>query len=430
LIRPARDKSAVRTASVFNSAMLVGAAVTIPLVTTGIYRVFLGIGSGMTPLVLGTLSLLLAFVVAYWRWLLVAARANPQITALVLLAPVSFVWSMHPPTTIERSVPLLVTSAFGLTLGAMLSLRQLLHFFALVMSITILASLAAIILVPSSQGIGTWQDAWNGIHNHKNGLGAATMLAATLSASIAMISRGRLRVVAIAVLVLALVLLIGSKSRTSQLMAFIVLSGLATGILFRRYALLWAVAFSTVALMLFITGALILGSSIAEPVFEALDRKPTLSGRLPLWSIVWPWITERPALGYGYMAFWRQDAPHVVAMASNPKLFFAPFYSHNAVLEVLLALGAAGLILLLTGIWKAFAALTMILRVEQDRLPAVCVFVVLVAILSLNITESFMLDRGHTGWIMFLAMTTSARLAAQKSRARHAGTARRRMVVP
>lgn len=412
-----RAARAGRTVSVVTSALLLGLVFVIPLVTTSIYGVFLGTGSGTGPLVLLTLLPLLIFVTLNWRSLLIAVNANREIALLILLAPFSMLWSLYPGTTIERSIPLLITSATALTVGAMLSRPRLIVFFTAVMTLTILASFFAIVLKPSSQGIGSWPDAWNGVHNHKNGLGAATMITVMLGAATAAITKGRVRGLAIAVLLLALFLQVGSKSRTSQLMTMIALGGILTGVLWQRFALLWAAAFSTLVISLVLMGAFILGSSIADPIFAALDRKPTLSGRLPLWGIVWPWIEQRPFLGYGYMAFWKHDAAHVVAMASNPKLFFSPFYSHNGVLEMLLALGWFGFGLLVLGLLRAFRGLFSIMRQARDRRAEICLFVILIGLLSQNITESFMLSRTSTGWMMLVALTTHIRLH-QKTRPR------------
>ncbi|MBD3676929.1 MAG: O-antigen ligase family protein [Rhodobacteraceae bacterium] len=401
----------------FANTMLVVVAVLITLVGTEIYSTFFGARPGTGPEVLATLVPLAGMVALYSRHLLRGAVASPELTALALIAPISVLWSIHPPTTIERSLPLLVISALGMVLGSLATMRKLIYVFAGVGAFATVSSLAAIVLVPESQGLGAWENTWNGVYNHKNTLGSAAMLAFINLSSAALVSRTRMRLAFALLAALAFPLLIGSESRTSQIMATLAIIGLASGVVIRRYALLWSVGYLVLFAAFIAVASFVITSPLAEPLFDHLDRKPTLSGRIPLWEIVWPMAQEEIWLGYGYAAFWRPDAAHVVAMASNPALLFSPHYSHNGALEILLNAGVLGFGLLTWAILRSTLSAFTIFRLSTDRVPAICLFVILIGILSLNITENFLLVRTSIGWVFFVALVVRLSLSAREVKA-------------
>lgn len=415
-----RRRESFRSGHIFSKAVLISTAMLITLVGTEIYFIFFGARPGTGPEVLATLLPLAGLVALFSRHLLRGAAASPELVALVLIAPISVLWSLHPPTTVERSVPLIIISSLGLVLGSLSTPRKLIFLFAGIGAFAMLASLMAILLVPDSQGIGSWENTWNGVYNHKNTLGSASMLALLNLSCAAALTRGRMRRLNLMLAALALMLLIGSESRTSQIMALIAALGLTSGILIRRHALLWSVGFLVFFICLIALASFVITSPLAEPLFEQLDRKPTLSGRIPLWGIVWQMAKEEVWLGYGYAAFWRPEAPHVVAMASNPALLFSPHYSHNSVLEILLNTGALGLVFLVWAILRGFGAAFTIFRWGNDRVPTICLYVIMVGILSLNITENFLLVRTSIGWIFFVALVVRLSLSARELRVRRA----------
>ena len=393
----------------FSSSLMPLLALTIMLVSTNTYTVFAGARPGTGPLVLATMLPLLMFSAVFWRHTLVGMRTSPEIVALLLLVPLSIVWSTHAPTTAERAVPLLITSFFGLTLGAFLSTKRLILFLNLSVGLALVFSFCAIFFVPASQGTTNWPEAWNGVFNQKNGLGMASFLGIMSSVSMAIIFGGRLRLLGLCLLTFSILLLVGSESRTSQIFSALMLISFATSIIFRRTPFLWALGFLLFVLALALVMTILLATSAADPLFDSIGRKPTLSGRIPLWSIIWPWVEARPLLGYGYMAYWRPDAEYVLAMAYNPKLFFSPFYSHNGVLEVLLAVGFIGLGLLVAGILGSVIALLRTIRTSADQRVATCILILVVGLLAMNFTESFFLARSSITWTFFVALLTNAR---------------------
>jgi exopolysaccharide production protein ExoQ len=83
----------------------------------------------------------------------------------------------------------------------------------------------------------------------------------------------------------------------------------------------------------------------SDRVMGLLGRSSNLTGRTEIWSMVISFIPQRPILGYGYSAFWLGASPE--SLVVNRVLGGPVQYSHNGYLEMLLTLGAIGLLLTL-----------------------------------------------------------------------------------
>ncbi len=63
-----------------------------------------------------------------------------------------------------------------------------------------------------------------------------------------------------------------------------------------------------------------------------------LSGRVELWAVLQQYVAARPALGYGFGAFWNPDNLHQV----QEVISWAPVVAHNGYLDEVLATGLIG----------------------------------------------------------------------------------------
>jgi O-antigen ligase len=75
------------------------------------------------------------------------------------------------------------------------------------------------------------------------------------------------------------------------------------------------------------------------------ENAVTLSGRIPLWTELVPYISKSPLLGYGFETFWTTE--HIRDISG--RLYWAAQEAHSAYLESVLHTGlvGAGLVLLL-----------------------------------------------------------------------------------
>ena len=110
----------------------------------------------------------------------------------------------------------------------------------------------------------------------------------------------------------------------------------------------------------------------------------SLTGRVPLWEILWPAVEQRPLLGSGFVAFWSPENLYLMKRVVG----FPVVSAHNGFLEELLNTGAIGLVLFMT-----FWISAMILAVSQARRGNALgwlAFLYLVFYLFLNMTTSLM----------------------------------------
>lgn len=168
-----------------------------------------------------------------------------------------------------------------------------------------------------------------------------------------------------------------SKSRTT-LVAFVVAAILAL-VLRSRGAQRWLVLAG--CLMLACVGGLVYTFASASALKEAADVAVmgrgedvnTLTGRLPLWEEAWKAALKRPWLGHGYGAYW--NAKHVLEYSDL--LSWQIPHSHNAYIDLVLAVGGVGLGLYLT--WMLASIVSAQRRYERSgrlaELFALCLLV-------------------------------------------------------
>ena len=109
-----------------------------------------------------------------------------------------------------------------------------------------------------------------------------------------------------------------------------------------------------------------------------------LTGRVPLWEILWPAFEQRPLLGSGFVAFWNPDNLFLMERLVG----FPVVSAHNGFLEELLNTGAIGLFLFMT-FWIS-AMVLAVSRARQGDNFGWLALLYLVFYLFLNMTTSLM----------------------------------------
>jgi exopolysaccharide production protein ExoQ len=295
-------------------------------------------------------------LVPYYRETLFVVRRNWFLAALVLLALVSCLWARMPTLVVQRSIAVLGTTLLGIAVAVRLSLEDQLRLMSWLFRIIAVLSLACIVFLPSYGISSSIEDhgEWRGIFSHKNGLGSVMALSVLVEWHLPARTRFS-KVVKRIALLLSGALLVFSSSLTSTFalvasLLFIEIYKLAKQRLrIPLYAIVLATSLITasgVTLLLVDT----------KGVTTALGRSSDLTGRTEIWSLVMSYIPERPVLGYGYSGFWNGASPESIAI--DQVMGVKIMYSHNGFLEILLTLGAVGLLLTLgllgTGIRRAY----------------------------------------------------------------------------
>jgi O-antigen ligase len=181
---------------------------------------------------------------------------------------------------------------------------------------------------------------WHGVFVQKNEAGAAMAAFVFIGLFVA-----RMRSVALGALivVLAATFLIFTQSKTSiaVLPATLIVSTVLARI--RRPALGVILALALVVVLNLFSIGSIYFTPVRQIVSELLSD-PSFTGRTEIWQFAAEHLAQRPITGYGFAAFW--GTPQVVyGMAENYVWANTASHAHNAYLDVALAIGIPGSVL-------------------------------------------------------------------------------------
>lgn len=333
-----------------------------------------------------------------WRAILRA----PWLVALALLAIASTLWSIDPELSFRRGIAVLATTLMGVYLAARFDWLTALRLLAAVWLVLMLASLISGIAAPgfavmSEIHPGAWMGGWG----EKNALGGHAARASFLFAFLAWRDPAHRRAWVTGLLVaLALVLL--SRSATALLGAI-----LGLGIIGAAWWMLKGPSFSLILLWAsaIAAGAAILIYMLAPGLLLGLIGKDeTLTGRTDIWVELVAAIEQKPALGYGYLAFWGLD--------SEPRYWLEKAVAwnapsgHNGWLDLAISLGLVGV-----AIFAIDVALTLWRSASLSLRSPAGVFAIgfLAQFMLFAMSESIILAQNSILWATFAFV--SAKLA-------------------
>jgi exopolysaccharide production protein ExoQ len=338
-------------------------------------------------------------------------QSNPTLLALMLLALVSFSWSIEPMLTLRRAIALLFTTVFAVDFGVRYSVEKQLQLITVTIGtalfVSALVSLVAPGLVPpapwptdSSSGNG-----WNGLFPHKNAFGQ--MLAYGVLVTIANYRRGAAPTIMAALCICALFgLILASHSGTSLVLSvlMLVLWPLLNILRWKRRT---ARTLGVAAVLVAVLAAGFCFANV-DRLASQIDRKTDLTGRTDVWRLTLERASERPWVGYGYNGFWgTNEAARISDLVGWP----VP-NGHNGFLDVFIQLGALGAL--------AFLVFTMAGLIRSIHFASgwhggnpLWPLASLLLILSNSLTESYLLSANSFAWIIFIAAlsTVSIRIS-------------------
>ncbi len=337
-------------------------------------------------------------IVSYPRGFARAAWRGKLGLALVGLAGLSTLWSDDPGLTLSRSISLLAPTALGMLIASRFTPAELVRVLAFALGIPAVISLIVVLVLPSD-GISSidYGTAWRGVYNNKNSFGRAMALCVAVFMLVALDGERHRRMAWLGVAG-ALTLVVMARSAGSLVVSLALLSVIP---LFRSLRLRFttAVGVWTVSILL---GAILLTLFVAnlEPVFAALGRDTTLTGRTEIWAAVMTSIAHRPWLGYGYNAFWQQWSGPSAAVLSA--VGWDTPHSHNGWLDLWLDLGLVGLITF--GLGLGLAVQAGLVRARQtNRAADLLPLVFLTYLVLINMSEASILKQHSLFWAMYVA---------------------------
>lgn len=272
-----------------------------------------------------------------WR----AILRSPWLVLLSLLAIVSAVWSIDPELSFRRGIAVLATTLMGVYLAARFDWNTALRLLASVWFVLMLASFVAGIVAPGFGVMGEIHPgAWMGGWSEKNALGGHAARASFLFAFMVWRDTDHRRAWTIG-LIFALSLVLLSRSATALLGVMLGIAIIASAwwmLKGRRHALALAWAGVTAIGLVMIIYAMAPGILLG-----LIGKDETLTGRTDIWVELAAAIEQKPALGYGYLAFWGLD--------SEPRYWLAKSVAwnapsgHNGWLDLAISLGLVGVAL-------------------------------------------------------------------------------------
>ncbi len=324
---------------------------------------------------------------------------SPLLTALILLAGLSAVWSLHPDITVRRTIALLFTTTFAVYMGLRWRLDEALSLLATALGILIVVSYVFIVAVPAI-GIDHFlhEGAWKGVFWQKNVTGRMLVwfFLAVLWLLLNGHIRGTMRTVAYGVLAMGLVMLPLSQSGTALLSTILVVTVLllARTLRGRREVLVPMAALLAFLLL----AAVLLTTVFTRDILFALGRDITLTGRTELWDHTTGDLRDHWMGGWGYAAYWWGSNGPAAVYTDGWGITSA----HNGWIEIMLDMGLPGLVLMVLLMLKLLAGGALAARYGDPRNETWWVLAVALGQLAISISESLFLERHSLNWVVFV----------------------------
>jgi exopolysaccharide production protein ExoQ len=345
------------------------------------------------------------FICLDFRRVVQWACAMRWTAAIACLGIVSSIWSQFPLYTLRRSLPFALAGLFGLCVAVRYPVRRQLSILWLAMVALALGTIVVALFFPRvglDASAGHLHD-WQGVFTSKNGCGRIMVLATAVALCQ---RRGWAFTIMSLALFIPIVGMSGSRGAwviEALVLAWYVAMRMCEGMDSRSRVLL--LAFGSVA----IVAVTVAVASNYAAVAAFAGRDATLTGRTEIWRHVWPFITERPLLGWGYAGFWRGTRGEAFRVVAAMR--FIIFHAHNGFLEIWLEMGAAGLLLFACSYLRAWRKLWPQLRRGNIERVLWMVFV-LVLIALYDLDENTLLIYNGLFWVLYVAVLVNIELLA------------------
>lgn len=270
---------------------------------------------------------------------------DPFLSGLLLMTVLSGFWSGTPGVTFKSGLILLGTCILAAYVAFQYSFQEIGRTLRLSGTLIAISGACVSILVPS---IGTTPEkdgGWNGVLGHPNTFAVWLGFTSVLWLLHA-IANPKHRWLSISLSLVSLFIMLRANSGSSILVFLTMFGVVVVFQLFRHLRFKEAIV-AFVAIVISAIFLVILISVGKDLILTSLGKDATLTGRTDFWPEVIRSILKRPILGYGYEGFWQawrgtaNPAAHII----NPNGFVPP-HSHNGYLEIALALGISGIMLL------------------------------------------------------------------------------------
>ena len=327
----------------------------------------------------------------------------------------STLWATSSSNTLFEAVTLAMTCFAGLYVATSFTLVQQLNLFFVAMQPGLFFSWYAVRQNWSSS-IQIEDGNWIGIYFNRNSLAPTAALGLLCAAAlvwIVLIRRPKWWIVLTPVLLALLMfdglmlLRSGSSTSVGAVLVFgavwlfwTVIRWLQRRIKISSRQILQGVYTSFLALLIFITTLVFY---FQQKLLDLVGRKIDFNGRNVLWRFSWDGFTDRPIFGWGWMSAWRTQG-----FFSNRKFWWSltnSYWSHSAMMDVLLGGGVIGATLLVVVIvWSGAQQLERVYTQTAGQWTFAATWFVIAA----STQESFIIGN-HFLWLLLVASMTGVK---------------------
>jgi O-antigen ligase len=377
------------------------------------------------PMIALSYGILPILIIGRWKqWMYVATLDIPLLLLSVMPA-VSVIWSTSADHSLTYFKGVVRATLFGIYLATHYSLKAQMRLFTWVFGIGTVLSLVLCLALPSyaiDQGFGQGgieAGVWQGIYKYKNHASFMMALAAILFLLTALTNR-RQRWIPWTVFIMAVAILFLTKGKTCYAIFAISLCILPLHNAVKQKPYKLRVFLILMIILLFGSTAVLLISNLEFIVVDTLGKSTELSGRMPIWTLMFDKIYERPWLGYGASGFWTSEyALYVIknSWAAGVGAGISPgetlFNAHSGYIDLLLQYGFLGTSLVIFHIITFLIRLVFLLTATAS-IESFWMLQTLLAMVFVNFTERFgFLDYG-TLWTIYVSMALSAALELKR----------------
>jgi len=343
-------------------------------------------------------GLSLSLIVLFWQEF--KAKMTPAVwvwAGLISWCAISLMFGQFSIPTMIRFAGLLGATLIGFMLfvcteNVKQALKPLFWGMVAIIIINVFYLDGAILLDSETKNI-------KGVFFQKNQLGQFSFLAMLISGFVFFTQPKAYKFVGSITFVVAAWLLYLSTSTTSNLLVLITLVTIAAIVIMRCYAKGgWGV----------LAVILLAGSILAfnwNDAFSLIGKNATLTGRTSIWAEYWTLIEQRMWLGHGYGAY-PEKITHWLRLSH-----------HNGYISLLYYSGIIGSCIMAVIIGLAIKQGLYIVRNSTLTLEAYFLITFLIVFLTVNISETYMLNRSGLFWPLFIYATLQLALLRKKNRA-------------
>jgi O-antigen ligase len=239
---------------------------------------------------------------------------------------------------------------------------------------------------------------WQGFTTNKNTLGQLGFISVILCYIIYKNEKTQLnKILAIFFIFLSVVITVGSHSSTSLIVVlFLIGLGMLTSLdsLFAKIRIGKTISIITIGtFVIFILGVMILDPTLESSLPELFGKDTSFSGRTELWDYLLNIKQINPVLGSGYGAFWVPESERISGVYDI--FLFLPGQAHNGYIDIFLATGYVGFIIMILILLNYFINY---IRIKKPH-PWV---LFIIATVIVDFQESAILRYGHPVNFIFI----------------------------